>query len=60
MHDQVPAVYPAGPVSDRVYVPALTGALVTAADPVVPVIVVGPVAVSVQSVGTRRCRRCRW
>ncbi len=40
-----------GVVSDSVYVPALTGALVTGGDPVAPVIVVGPVAVSVQSVG---------
>ena len=52
VHDQSPAVYPPGPPdSDNVYVPALTPALVTAPDPVVPEIGVGPAADSVQSVG---------
>ena len=53
--DHVPA-YPPGPDSDRVYVPAATGAEVTAGAPVMPVIPVlpvtpgvGPVAVSIQS-----------
>ena len=47
------AVYPAGPVSERVYVPADTATPVTAGVPVAPLTpAVGPVAVSVQSVAT--------
>ena len=41
-----------GPVSPKVYVPALTLAAVTGADPVAPEIVVGPVAVKVKSVAS--------
>ncbi len=46
--DQVPT-YPAGPVSLNVYEPALTS-WSTSPVPVIPLIVVGPVAVNVQSV----------
>src|SRR5262245_7368451 len=48
---QALAVYPLGPpLSESVYVPGSTGALVTAADPVVPEIGVGPEALSVHAV----------
>src|SRR4051794_1188614 len=53
VQDQRPAAYPAGPpVSLRLYVPALTGALVTLVEPVVPVIGLGPAAARVQAVGS--------
>jgi hypothetical protein len=43
--------YPLGPVSDTAYVPAWTVTFVTALVPATPEMVVGPVAVRVQSVG---------
>ena len=50
--DQVPAVYPEGPVSESAYVPTFTLALVTAAPVVTPVMVVGPVAFNIKSATT--------
>src|SRR3954451_17888678 len=51
-HSQVLARYPAGPpLSESWYWPIFPGALVTAGPPVGPVTVIGPMALSVQSVG---------
>src|SRR5262245_42897498 len=44
------AVYPGGPVSERLYVPGLTCTFVTAPDPVAPTSGVGPAARNVQAV----------
>ncbi len=49
-HDHADAVYPVGPDSLSVYVPAATSLAVTGVEPVAPVTpVVGPVAVNVHA-----------